>query len=82
MEDGGSCWVVESVEGDVVVDGCDGCDEEEVEVGGVIEDSRLLRKSRSSASACSSRVNCLLGFGSGCDDIDGGCVGRISGCCA
>lgn len=85
MEEGGSC-VVESVEGVVVVvvvvevvvvvaDGFGGgC-----EVGGVIDDSRLLRKSRSSASACSSRVNCRLGFGSGCDDFDGCC--RLSGCC-
>lgn len=38
-----------------------------------------MRKSRNSASACSSRVNCRLGFGSGCDDIDGCC--GLSGCC-
>lgn len=65
------------VVGVVVEDGCGGggggC-----EVGGAIEASRLLRKSRSSASACSSRVNCRLGFGSGCNDIDGCC--GISDC--
>lgn len=86
MEDGGSCCVVESGEGGVVVV-VDDWRCEEVEVGGgVAEDSRLLRKSRSSASAFSSRVNCRLGVGSGCDDIDGCCrlssfcVGRLSDC--
>lgn len=83
MEDGCSCcFCVESGESVREGDDCCCCREEEVEVGGVIEDSRLLRKSRSSASAFSSRVNCRLGLVS---DIDGCCcccVGRLSGCCA
>ena len=71
MEEGGSwgCCVDDSVEDGVVVvvvDGCDGWG-----VGGVTDDSRLFRKSRSSASACSSRVKCRVGLGSGCDGVDG-----------
>lgn len=56
-------------------------DEEEVVDGGVIEDSRLLRKPRNSASACSSRVNCRAGGDSCTDIVDGDCPSsRLSGC--